>query len=263
MIRFFFGVFAVTFFLIIYSGCSSTPPVEKKEVEILSAERLINKLEANRRKIKNFEGTGTIYVKTKQFENSASFRIVVIKPDSIYLNILGPFGIEIAQILVTKNNFIFYEALNNVAYTGSVEEEVLKEIFKVNLSFADLVDAFTGGVNLSERLYKTPSHYDVVQDKYLLTYIDSLKNNTVRYTVDVRDLSIIFTQLEDLTGTKLLTGNYSDFRIVETIPVPGVIKLDSKTNGQYIEITYDEFAANKKNLFINFSLPDDADIISW
>ena len=31
---------------------------------------------------------------------------------------MGPFGIELAQAVVGKKNFIFYDALNNVAYEG-------------------------------------------------------------------------------------------------------------------------------------------------
>ena len=94
------------------------------EVEILPSERLINKLEANRRKIKNFEGIGILSIESEQYDNSASFRVVMQKPDSIYLTILGPFGIELAQALVTNENYIFYDALENKAYTGEVNEDI-------------------------------------------------------------------------------------------------------------------------------------------
>ena len=43
--------------LFLFTNCST--PKQTEAVEILSAERLINKLEANRRKIRSFEGTGT------------------------------------------------------------------------------------------------------------------------------------------------------------------------------------------------------------
>jgi outer membrane biogenesis lipoprotein LolB len=72
---------------LLFYGCVPSKPLD--EVEILPSERLINKLEANRRKIKNFEGVGVLSIESEQYDNSASFRVVMQKPDSIYLTILG------------------------------------------------------------------------------------------------------------------------------------------------------------------------------
>ena len=172
--------------LILINGCVPSQPTE--EFELLPSERLTNKLEANRRKIKNFEGTGTIFVNTPSMDNSATFRIVLQKPDSIYLTILGPFGIELAQALVTKDKFTFYDALKNTAYVGAVNSDALQSIFRINLSFEDLLDAFVGSVNLTNNLYRTPDKYDVEDDRYVLTYLDSARTNKTVYKVDVRQL---------------------------------------------------------------------------
>ncbi len=86
---------------ILLSGCVPSKPTE--EVEILPTDRLVNKLEANRRRIRTFEGNGTITIKSNEFNNSATFRVVLVKPDSLYISFIGPFGIEIAQALVTDN----------------------------------------------------------------------------------------------------------------------------------------------------------------
>ncbi|MCK7528610.1 MAG: DUF4292 domain-containing protein [Ignavibacteriales bacterium] len=89
-------------------------------------------------------------------DNSATFRVVLVKPDSIYLTILGPFGIELAQALVTKQKFTFYDAPQNTAYVGAVNSESLQSIFgRINLSFEDLVDASVGAGNLTQNLVQT------------------------------------------------------------------------------------------------------------
>ena len=113
--------------VLIINGCVPSKPTE--EVEILPSERLISKLEANRRKISNFEGTGTITVKSRDINTSATFKVTLIKPDSISLTIMGPFGIELAQTLVTKDKFMFYDVLQNTAYEGETNENILKEYF--------------------------------------------------------------------------------------------------------------------------------------
>lgn len=247
--------------VIMFDGCVPSKPTD--DVEILSSERLINKLEVNRRRIKSFEGNGTILVKNPQMNNSASFRVVLQKPDSIYLTIFGPFGIELAQALVTKSNFIFYDALKNTAYEGKVDDEVLRDIFRIDLSFNELLDAFIGSINLTNNLYKQPTNYEVVYDKYLVTYVDSISHKTSQYKVDVRELGITEYILMDKNGETTIEGKYSDFGIIEGVAVPYKIELRNKKENQLVTVEYKNMSANKKNIYVDFEIPEDATIIKW
>lgn len=247
--------------LILINGCVPSQPTE--EFELLPSERLTNKLEANRRKIKNFEGTGTIFVNSPQMDNSAAFRIVLQKPDSIYLTIMGPFGIELAQAIVTKDKFTFYDALKNTAYIGAVNSNALQSIFRINLSFEDLLDAFVGSVNLTNNLYRAPDNYYVEDDRYVLTYLDSARTNKTIYRVDVRQLGITEYQLFGLDDELILEGKYSDFELLENVAVPYKIAIENKTDDQRIGIEYKKINVNKENIYIDFKIPDDATIIKW
>ena len=247
--------------LLLFQGCIPSKPTD--EVELLPSERLINKLEANRRKIKSFEGVGTIEIESDIYDNSASFRVVMLKPDSIYFTIMGPFGIELAQALVTEKDFIFYDAFENIAYTGEVNEDVLRNIFKVNLSFNDLIDAFVGSVNLTDNLYKQPNDYTVADDKYVLTYINPTENTTTIYRVDIRELGITNYSLKAFDGSKNLEGSYSNFEMLENVAVPFNIEVQNKVENQNVFITYKNIIANDRSIAIDLILPDDATIIAW
>lgn len=250
----------VNIFLLI-TGCVPSQPTE--EFELLPSERLTNKLEANRRKIKSFEGTGTIFVKTASLDNSATFRIILQKPDSINLTIMGPFGIELAQALVTKDKFTFYDALQNTAYVGNVNSNALQSIFRINLSFEDLLDAFIGSVNLTSNLYRPPDTYVVEDDKYVLTYSDSARSNTTLYRVDVRQLAITDYEMYGTENQLMLKGNYAGFELLETVAVPYKIGIENILDEQKINIEYRKINVNKKNIVIDFKVPDDATIIKW
>lgn len=258
---FLFLLIAVNFLLIFNYGCVPSQPTE--EFELLPSERLINKLESNRRKIKNFDGSGTINVTTPSMDNSATFRVVLVKPDSIYLTILGPFGIELAQALVTKQKFTFYDALQNTAYVGAVNSESLQSIFRINLSFEDLVDAFVGAVNLTQNLYRPPDNYVVEGNKYVLTYQDSARLNTTIYKVDVRQLGITDYQLYNFDNELSLEGKYTKFELLENVAVPYKIQVHNKIDDQLVAIDYKKINVNKNNIKIDFSIPDDATIIKW
>jgi hypothetical protein len=247
------------FFLL--DGCVPSKPTE--EAELLSSERLINKLEANRRKIKNFEGFGTFEIQSEQYNDGASFQVIMQKPDSIYFSVLGPFGIELAQALVTKENYIFYDVLHNTAYRGNVNDDILQNIFKINLSFSDLIDAFVGSVNLTSNLYKEPTSYSIEGDKYILTYIDEENQLTWVYKVDIRELGITNFTLKSDDEKINIEGNYSEFELIENVAFPFKIEIINKVKNQKIKINYKDILTNDKDLGVKFELPGDAEIIEW
>lgn len=248
-------------FILFFDSCVPSKPTE--DIELLPSERLINKLEANRRKIKNFEGVGVFEIESEQFNNSANFQVVMQKPDSIYFSVLGPFGIELAQALVTKNNYIFYDAIQNVAYEGEVNDDILKNIFKINLSFSDLLDAFVGSVNLTSNLYKQPDNYSVEGEQYVLTYINKDEELKSVYKVDIRQLGITEYTLTSFDKSIDLEGKYSKFEIIENVAIPFNIEILNKVLNQEVKITYKNIYANSKGLTVKFELPADAEIIEW
>lgn len=254
-------LFAVTVLIFLSEGCVPSKPIE--EEELLPSERLINKLEANRRKIKNFEGVGVLEIESAQFNNSANFQIILQKPDSIYFSVLGPFGMELAQALITKDNYIFYDALQNTAYTGKSDDDVLKNIFKINLSFTDLLDAFIGSVNLTPNLYKQPTNYSVEGEQYVLTYADEGNELISVYKVDIRQLGITNYLLTSKDESINLEGNYSKFELIENVAIPFDIEILNKAQNQKVKIRYKNIYANSKGLKVKFEIPGDADIIEW
>lgn len=254
-------VISITLLELFLTSCVPSQPTE--DVEILSSERLINKLEANRRRIRNFEGQGTITVNTKTLQNSATFRVVIVKPDSVYITFYGPFGIELAQAVATSSNFIFYDALQNTAYVGKAESDALQNIFRINLSFSDIVDAFAGSVNLSQNLYKPPDKFEVIYDKYILTYINPGNQITSVYKIDIRQLGITEYLLNSADGSVDLEGRYSDFQLFENVAIPYKVSLFNRSDSQKIDVEYRKISVNEKNIYIDFQIPEDATIIKW
>jgi outer membrane lipoprotein-sorting protein len=254
-------IIPISILILFFDSCVPSKPTE--DIELLPSERLINKLEANRRKIKNFEGIGIFEIESDQYNNSANFQIVMQKPDSIYFSVLGPFGIELAQALVTKENYIFYDAMQNVAYKGKVNDTILKNIFKINLSFSDLLDAFIGSVNLTSNLYKQPDNYSVEGEQYILTYIDKDEELKSVYKVDIRQLGITEYKLTSFDNSIDLEGKYSKFELIENVAIPFNIEISNKVLNQEVKITYKNIYANSKGLKVKFELPEDAEIIEW
>jgi hypothetical protein len=153
--------------------------------------------------------------------------------------------------------------MHNTLYKGSSNSGILRKIFKVDMSFSDLTDAFVGAVNLTPKLTQDPANYEIVYDKYVLTYIDSLTQAKTKYTVDIRDLVVTNYQLFANTGSLILEGNYSKFKIVNGIPVPFVTEIKNNSENQNLKIEYRKVDVNKRNSRITFDIPEDAEVVKW
>jgi outer membrane lipoprotein-sorting protein len=255
----FLSLLPVLFIIILLDSCVPSKPAYEEAV--YTSSRLIKNLEANRRKIKTFRGSGVINVSSPKLDAKASFEVILKKPDSLKISIYGPFGIDLAQAIVTKNSFVFYDALRNNLYEGGVKDDILQRIFKVNISFDDLMDAFAGSVNLTDKLSREPDIYIVNDDHYLLTYIDSVKKIKTIFKINIDDLAITDYQLSGLTGEPIFEGKYSDFKDFDQVAVPYKSFIENKSENQKLDIGYRSIDINKTTDKLEIKIPSDVNRI--
>lgn len=243
------------------NGCAPSKPVIEERV--LSADRLIKKLEANRRKIKTFRGTGTITINTSELNAKSSFEVLIKKPDTLKISFFGPFNIDLAQAVVTSKDFLFYDIINNNVYRGNTKSSVIKQIMKIDISLDELVDALAGSVNLTDKLRIEPTSIELINDQYKLNYVDSIKSIVKSYFVRSDDLAISENSVMNLKGNTILHGKYSRFNLFEDVPVPYEINIENASNKQRLKLEYRNVEVNVNGFNFNINLPSDVKIIEW
>lgn len=253
----------LSFFIMAIINTSCVPSKPTFEKKVLPADRLIKKIEANRRKIKSFEGNGILNIKTPDLEARASFEISIKKPDSIKLGVYGPFGIDLAQILVTRSDFIFYDVMHDKAYSGNVSNDVLKKIFRVDLSFNDLIDAFAGAVNLTGKLSEVPQNFEITDDMYFLTYTENATNMEFRYDINILDNALLRYKVIKKPAELMFEGRYTEFKHFDDVPIPLRTVVENKKNNQALLIEYKNVTVNEEIDDLKIYLPDDVQIIRW
>lgn len=244
-----------------FSSCVPSKPVD--EERILPADRLIKKLEANRRKIKTFSGSGTINLSSPQLTAKASFQVSLKKPDSIKISFYGPFGIDLAQSVATKRDFVFYDVINNRVYKGITKDLSLKNIFKIDLTFDELMDAFAGAVDLTDKLRREPDELLINNDSYLLTYSEPVTGRQNLYEILIDDLAITKYRIIEQPRNLVLEGSYRDFDMFDNVPLPYKININYKLMNQNIDIDYRSIRVNRELGSLSFKIPEDAEIIEW
>ena len=236
--------------IIFATACVPSKPVYEEEV--LPADRLVKKLEANRRKIKTFEGSGVLNVQSPNLEAK--------KPDSLKFIIYGPFGIDLAQALVTDSEFIFHDVIKNIVYKGRSDTDLLKKIFHVDLSFSELVDAFAGAVNLTGKLRLEPDVFNLDDDDYQLIYLDSLSGNRSEYLIQINNLAIKNYKFFKSPNIPLFEGIYTDFEIINNVAIPYSTTVQNIVDKQKVIIDYRNISVNHNIERLVLNIPSDARI---
>jgi outer membrane lipoprotein-sorting protein len=239
-------------------SCVPSKPVYDEEV--LPADRLVKKLEANRRKIKTFEGSGIINVESPELEAKATFEVYLKKPDSLKFVIYGPFGIDLAQALVTNSEFYFHDIMKNVVYKGRNDNNILNKIFHIDLSFNELIDAFAGAVNLTDKLRLEPDKFKLSEQEYSLIYVDSLTNKQSEYKIKIDNLAITNYKLYKMPNILMFEVIYSNFTTVSKVAIPYLTVVQNKISNQKVTIDYRNIEVNEKLTGLYLDIPTDAKV---
>lgn len=244
--------------LSIFFGCSATQSIE--EEQSISAERIVKRIEANRRKTKSFVGTGTVTVNTSDLNTKSSFRVEVKKPDSLKVSFYGPFSIDLASALITTKDFLFFDMINNKCYKGKIRPGIIKDVMKVNIPYEELIDAVTGSVNLTDKLRLEPIASKLDDNKYELLYPDSTNNILNKIIIDIETMRIVQFIISDLKGKISYQADYENFRKVDEVYLPFVININDKSNNQKLKIEYRKIEINQLNEKLKIDVPEDAEI---
>jgi outer membrane biogenesis lipoprotein LolB len=254
-------ILLLLFIVVIASGCAPTKSIPTDRV--LSADRLIKKMEANRRKVKTFVGSGVIRISSSHVNASSTFQVSLKKPDSLAISFYGPFGIDLAHALITPQNFQFYEVINNILYRGRTRDGIIQSILKVDFSLDEIIDALAGSVNLTEKLRVDPDKISTSGNNFILSYLDPSNGIERVFSINNDNLAISENILKKIDGKVLLEGKYSRFRSYEDVPIPHEIVLNDLVNKQNLKVEYRKIDVNKNSIGLKLDIPADVKIIEW
>lgn len=251
--------FAGIVLISLLAGCSSgsTTNLANRTVSALEVQEIVK---ANQERMHSLRGEGRISVENPALAQTASFELVLRKPDSILVNIEGPFGLKVGSALLTRQEFLFYNSLQNQLVSGSTNAVNLRRILRVNLAFDDVFNLFTGGIFLSDDLHAA-DETRVEDDQFVLLY--RLEDGSRQYWIDPVSLMIRKIQSLDATGKLTLEQSFSDFQTVDSVTVPLRIRVLQPKERQRVALSYFDIAVNANPLQFPFSFPDNAQRVRW
>jgi outer membrane lipoprotein-sorting protein len=210
------------------------------------------------RSIRTLTGNGRLSIETPETAQSGSFSIAMRKPDSLYLQIQGPFGIKVGSAIVTRDTMRFYSALENRLYIGSSNANNLRRVFRFEVSFDDLMDLLSGGGFFSSDQRKPDSIF-VEEDTD--AYVYSVGASERRYLVDdARNIRRIL--FRDDRRRIILDESFGDTQSVDGIAFPFTLRLIRPVERQMLSLRFRSIQLNVPAEF-SFRTPANAEVIRW
>jgi outer membrane lipoprotein-sorting protein len=256
----------VTIFLISFFSysCTSSNGTEtdnsQSKAVLLTAGELKVKINEQSSKLTSLDCEGDINIDSPELNSSGNLTISVFKPDSIYSKLEGPFGISIADFLITRNNFIYYNIRENTVIKGSSTPLNLGAILRIQINFDDLLNGYACSFYFSDT---SSVNSEVIKDKnsYLLKITE--QDQTKIYYVNSNSYYIEKYETYDKSGKIKLQIEYNEFESDKNVFSPNNIYITNPSEKQNLWITYNKKIFNKNRLKFKLKIPKSAKVVNW
>jgi outer membrane lipoprotein-sorting protein len=249
----------LVFFILTFTGCRTTSTLNLGNRSI-SSEEVQDVVRQHHARIQSVEGEGRLSIESPDIAQSGSFTLKLQKPDSVLIELRGPFGIKVGSALVTRTEFLFYNSMENKLITGFSSAENLSRIFHVQISFDELLNLFSGGDFLEDDLH-TPDAIRTEDEQFVFIYSSS--NSSRWYWINPTTMFIQKIQFLDHNGKLTFEQVFSNFENTDGFAMPYSISIKQPKTQQMLSLQYSDIAVNTEKLRFTFMIPHNAERIHW
>jgi outer membrane lipoprotein-sorting protein len=200
-------------------------------------------------------GEGVVTIESPEESGSSSFTLDLKKPDSILVNLSGPFGIRFGTLQFTRERFVFYNYQDNYAFIGKSDGSTLHSMFNLRMTFDQVMRAFTG--EFFSPGATAPDSFSTDGESYVFTY--RLDGGRTEYRVDGRDYFVRSYRVIDSSGRATVTATASEPEEDDGVVTPRLVRVVFPAERRSISVAYSEVEINRE-AGCSFTLPKSADI---
>lgn len=257
------ALFIITsFVLVILYACTGSK--SSVNLDPVSVKEIKNRVNQNSKVIETLEASGNISFDSPENSGSGWLELRIKKPDTVFVKIEGPFGISIANALITRNEFIYYNVQDNKVITGPSSDINIGAILRIKVSFDELINGFTGSFSFNDN--DDDSVYaDVVNDNYLIQ--NTKLDGTEKFYIEPSVYRIHRYNLISKENKSLVEVDYSNYHeesvSASKVHFPNNIKIKNPEKKQTVYVEYVNKEINKKDISFKMKVPKSAKVIKW
>ncbi len=233
------------------AGCAGSGGIDTRRP--LTPDDVMRHVEAKNAETFAVSATGKISIDSPELSNTGNLAVNLLKPDSVYIEVTGPFGVSAVKGLVTRREFTFYNGLENTVLTGRTTSGNLRNVLRVAIDFDDIMQILAGTSGFSKALPGITPEGSLQDDVYRIVWRGP--KETVEYEVDTRYEAVRRYQRRSESGDILEEITYKDFRRMHGRYRPNIIALSRPPSEESLVIIYDRQVINDLPMDFSFKIP--------
>lgn len=246
----------------IFPDFVSPSPRQVRDSLSTQLEDLQKTFAARNQLLNSLNAEGNISFDTPSMSNDGSLTLSIHQPDSAFIFIEGPFGIDIAKILLTRNNFIYQNIYDNYVIRGYVTKDNIRVLLKIDLEFDEIMNAFTGSFNLMDT-NTTDWRFKDSADVYTLSFKNKLDNRYRLLVISKSTFDVKKFIKNDLLQKQDLIIEYNNYTTYNKVRIPGKITISRPVARQFVYVTYEKIEINPGALKFKIVIPKSAKQYFW
>jgi len=231
-------------------SCSPHTGAVRPDVITMPAGVITARVKHREAGLASMAGTGSVSFESPDRAGSAFFDLSLKKPDSLLMKFEGPFGIGAGFLFLSRLKFVMYSSLDNKVTSGVPGPAAIRSVIPLDLTFDQIMDAFTGGFPLPDAV---PVHYAVDDGKFLLVY--DIGGRTHSFWVDPDYDLVVRYEVRAAGGTLLLDVESSQIVSRDDLCVPRHVTVDFPDAGRRLSVYYTSLDLNAGDLSFAYTVP--------
>jgi hypothetical protein len=194
--------------LILFTSCAPRRAEVELDTAAVSATRLLGLVREQTGRLQTLSGRGSMTFESPEAGGTASFEVALRKPDSLLAQFEGPFGVDIGSLFLSGERFLVYNSQENVVITGRPGTTPLRNLIPFDISFEELISAFTGSFRLPD--VSTPVETYRIDDNRFLV-VARCEDRLCYYWIDNEYLQVSACEIRDSGDELLMRASSSGF----------------------------------------------------
>lgn len=223
----------------------------------LPFEDVMSRVSQRNNAITTLRGEGSITIESPEGAQSGSFTLDIHKPDSLRLQLRGPFGIRIGTLAIAPGSFVYYDSRENVAVTGRPDRGLIASTLRIAMDVDEIIRALTGEFAVSTTADSLIRFYPR-EDEFVLAYREEKLLKEVH--IDGESFCVSSYREVSADGSSPFAAFASRFTDEEPLTMPTILRMVFPIERRSVSIAYDDVELNGESS-CQFSIPDDARIV--
>jgi hypothetical protein len=221
----------------------------------LPAPILLDEVTKRNAAVQTLVGRGNLTFDSPETAGSAFFRASLKRPDSLLLQIQGPFGIDVGTLFLSRGRYVMYNAIENAVYTGDPSSAAIRSLLPFDLSTEELINAL-GGIFPSPG--DTAGARIVEIDGDITHLVFDVPGGRFDYWVDTDRLAVTKLRRQNGAGESLLEMEAGDFKEYDGISLPRRLRLTFPGSQRVVSVYYMSLSPNGDPPSFAFTVPPGA-----